>query len=258
LVINRVLFAITNICIDLDIFDPVTSPNLEAPPIKLPSEAVLNQTFCQQKESLQKENGEMGRLKMQQFSKCESANSSAIHPMRIMEDENLDYDSNASSSSFEFHKGERSVHNPFARSLSRPMPSKWNDAEKWIMNRQNAPVHYSKKNSSQNQSNRLPMTNIVRVAPESASYDHKLMISRTAETKRVDFCQPALHVGHEKFSFVPSGSHPVSDQAHGDTALTNLCPLSEDLKGVDHSDLSSTECSTENMTGISKPSSCLY
>ncbi|KAE7996149.1 hypothetical protein FH972_000896 [Carpinus fangiana] len=230
-------------------FDEVTSPTLEVPPIKLPSEAVLNQTFCQQKESLQKENGAMGRLKMQQFSKCESANSSAIHPMRIMEDENLDYDSNASSSSFEFHKGERSVHNPYARSLSRPMPSKWNDAEKWIMNRQNAPVHYSKKNSSQNQSNRLPMTNIVRVAPESASYDHRLMINRTAETKRVDFCQPALHVGHEKFSFVPSGSHPVSDQAHGENALTNLCPLSEDLKGVDHSDLSSTEYSTENMTG---------
>jgi len=179
---------------------------------------------------LQKENGEMGRPKMQQFSKCESANSSAIHPVRTIEDENLDYDSNASSSSFEFHKGERSVHNPFTRSLSRPMPSKWNDAEKWIMSRQNAPAHYSKKNFSQNQANRLPMT------------------------KRVDFCQPALHMGHEKFSFVPSGSHPISDQAYGGNALTNLCPISEDLKGVGHSDLSSTKSSTENMTGICEPS----
>jgi hypothetical protein len=177
--------------------------------------------------------------------------------VKTIEDENLDYDSNASSSSFEFHKGERSVHNPFTRSLSRPMPSKWNDAEKWIMGRQNAPAHYSKKNCSQNQANRLLMTNIVRVAPESTSYDLKLMISRTAEAKRVDFCQPALHMGHEKLSFVPSRSRPILDQAYGGNALTNLCPISEDLRGVGHSDLSNTKSSKENMTGICEPSLCL-
>ncbi|XP_041026264.1 uncharacterized protein LOC121266492 isoform X1 [Juglans microcarpa x Juglans regia] len=219
-------------------FDEVTSSSLEVPSLKLSSEAVLSQTSCPQKESLQKENGDMGRVKMQQFSKCENGHLSTIHPMKAIEDENLDYDSNASSSSFEFHKGERSAHNPFTRSLFRPMPSKWNDAEKWIMNRQNVQAHYSKKNCSQNQTNRLPVTNTVRVASESANYDPKFAVSRTAETKRVDFCQPASHVGPEKFSFVPTGTHPILDQVY-----------SEDLKEVGHRDLTCTESSTEEMTG---------
>ncbi|GMP73707.1 hypothetical protein CsSME_00031387 [Camellia sinensis var. sinensis] len=119
-----------------------------------------NQSSCQPREN----------IKMQQFSKCDSGNSSSVHPMRTFEDENLDYDSNASSSSFEFHKGERLLHNSINRSLSRPMPSKWNDAEKWIMNRQNnMQANYSKKSHLQSQATRLPITNTVRVAPESAN-----------------------------------------------------------------------------------------
>jgi hypothetical protein len=39
------------------------------------------------------------------------------------------------------------VNNQFSRLLSRPMLSKWNDAEKWIMKRQNVQPKYFKNNN---------------------------------------------------------------------------------------------------------------
>ncbi|XAR72509.1 hypothetical protein NMG60_11019176 [Bertholletia excelsa] len=175
-------------------------------------------------------------IRVQQFSKSESGNLGSVHPMRTLEEENLDYDSNASSSSFEFHKGERSLHNPMARSLSRPMSSKWNDAEKWIMNRQIVQANYSKKSNLQSQTNRFPMTNLVRVAPESASHDQKPSV------KRVDFCQPPSQMGLEKFSF--------TDEANGANVMIDLCPRSKDLKEVDDRDLSSARYASEDTTGV--------
>ncbi|XLR59992.1 uncharacterized protein [Arachis hypogaea] len=174
---------------------PVTSPSLEP-----------------------KGNGGTGLTKIQHLQKADGGSSSTIHPVRTIEEENLDYDSNASSSSFEFDKGERSVNNPATRSLLRPIPSKWNDAEKWIM-RQNTQATISKKNNTlhNSQPNRM-----VRVAPESGVYDHKLSTAKVTETKRVD-----------KFSFVPSdGRNPVLEESY---------PQSKDLKEVNDLDLS---CST--------------
>ncbi|KAL4563444.1 hypothetical protein LXL04_027486 [Taraxacum kok-saghyz] len=146
--------------------------------------------------------------KTHQFQKPDSSNSSSVHPIRSLEDENLDYDSNASSSSFEFHKGEqqRSSHNAISRSLLRPMSSKWNDAEKWIINRQNLHNHNSKNNR----------------------------VNRAA-VKRVDFCPPGLQMGPEKFSFTPSG------QASRLGESTDPCPESKDLKEVDLCGPSSNE-----------------
>ncbi|KAL5540319.1 hypothetical protein UlMin_045064 [Ulmus minor] len=203
--------------------EEVTSHSLEAP---------LAQT---DQKSLPKEVSDNGRGKFQQSLKGDGSNSSAVHPVRIMEDDNLDYDSNASSSSFEFHKGERSGHNPISRSISRPMPSKWNDAEKWIMNRHNIQANYQKRNALQNQTNRLAMANVVRVAPESANCDNKLLLfSRVADTKRVDFCQPATQMGFDKFSFVSSGGHLVAGQACDPSAQ------SKDLKEVPKSSAAET------------------
>lgn len=164
------------------------------------------------------------------------------------EDEYLDYDSNASSSSFEFHKGERSGHHPISRSLSRPMPSKWNDAEKWIMSRQNIQPTYQNKNSFQNQANRFQMTNMVRVAPESAPCDSKLSTSRVVDTKRVDFCQPPSQLGFDKFSFAPTGSQSILGQACARSTLVDAPDQSKDLKEVGQRDLT---CSTasEDTTG---------
>ncbi|KAJ9691086.1 hypothetical protein PVL29_013318 [Vitis rotundifolia] len=213
--------------------DEVSS--LEVSSVKLPGDVMPDlaqgdQISCQPKENLPRENGSVGRVKTQQYSKCDTGNSSTIHPVRTLEEENLDYDSNASSSSFEFHK-ERSLHNSVSRSLSRPMPSKWNDAEKWIMNRQNAQVNYTKKNVLQSQANRLAGANMVRVAPESASTDHN-----TNGVGEVLFC--------------PNGAHPISAQANGGNALIDLCQT-KDLKEVDPRELSCLNGSPEDTTGFS-------
>ncbi|KAM1138515.1 hypothetical protein COP1_036439 [Malus domestica] len=204
--------------------EEVTSSSLEVVSMNLSSAAAAldlgqsDQASCQPKESLPRENGDGGRVKLQHYSKGESGNSCAIHPVRMMDDENLDYDSNASSSSFEFHKGEKSVHKHLSRTLSRTMPSKWNDAEKWIMNKQIVQANFPRKSALQNQTIRLPVTCMVRVAPESANYDYKPN-GRGADTKRVDFCQPASQIGFDKFSFVPSESHLSSGQACDGNAM---------------------------------------
>lgn len=224
----------------------VAASSLEVSSVKLPGDLVPDsgegdQVSCRPKETVSRENGSVGRAKLQQYLKCDTGNLSTIHPVRTLEEENLDYDSNASSSSFEFHK-ERSLQNSVSRSLSRPMPSKWNDAEKWIMNRQNAQANYAKKNMLQNQGIRSAGANMVRVAPELASNDHKLSV------KRVDFCHPAAQMGLEKFSFVPNGTHPNSAQANGGNALIDLCHT-KDLKEVDPREISCSKGSPEDTTG---------
>ncbi|CAL0329746.1 unnamed protein product [Lupinus luteus] len=241
-----------------NLHDEVTSPSLEVLSLKSSSDSVLDRrksdlTSYEPKETMPRENGDNRHVKMQHFQKADSGSSSTIHPVRSTEDENLDYDSNASSSSFEFDKGEKHMSNPATRSLFRPIPSKWNDAEKWIMSRQNIQA-YSKKNAIHSQANRLP-TSMARIAPESGNYDHKLLKgSKMTETKRVDFCQQTSHMGIEKFSFVPSESHSVSGQAHGRNLVMESFPESKDLKDASEFVLScsrSTETDDETvMPGI--------
>lgn len=240
--------------VDLNILDLIAVPSLDVAHVKTFNEVVLDsslndQIASQPKESLALESSEGGRSKSQPLSKSDNGNSSTVHPMRTLEDDNLDYDSNASSSSFEFHKGERSVHSSLTRSYSRPMSSKWNDAEKWIVNRQNVQATYAKKNAFHNQPNRFPMTNMVRVAPESANYDQRSAYNRIVDTKRVDFCQAALQMPSEKFSFIPSGAHPISAQAYGGNLLSEQCPQSKDLREMAQRDLSCTKSSAEDTTG---------
>lgn len=206
----------------------------------VPAAGQVDSGSCQPSEVIPRENGVADQFKTQRLSKGENDNSSSVHPMRTYEDENLDYDS---TSSFEFHKGERLHHHGVTRSFSRPMSSKWNDAEKWIMNRQNVTPGCSKKPHLQNQANRLPALNVVRVAPESANYENKISV------QWVDFCQPASHLGSEKFDFLPTGSHPVSVQGNVKNASIELCPELRDLMEVDTKNSSSTKSPTENTTG---------
>ncbi|XWS19890.1 hypothetical protein CRYUN_Cryun31cG0055200 [Craigia yunnanensis] len=225
-------------------------PKLYVAAVKVSNEVVFDsslndQISSQPKESLPGESIEVCRAKLQQFSKSDNCNFGAIHPMRTLEDDNLDYDSNASSSSFEFHKGERAVQSSMTRSYSRPMSSKWNDAEKWIMNRQNVQATYGKKNAFHNQANRFPMG---RVTPESANYDQRSAVNHIAYTKRVDFCQPAVQMPFEKFCFIPSGAHPISGQACGGNLLSDQCPQSKDLREMAQRDLSCTKSSAEDTT----------
>ncbi|KAL0352819.1 UNVERIFIED_CONTAM: hypothetical protein Sangu_0863200 [Sesamum angustifolium] len=219
--------------------------SLEVPPIKSDS-ATLDASqgdgnSLQTKELALRENGDTGRFRMQLVSKGDVGNSSSVHPVRTCEDENLDYDS---TSSFEFHKGERSLHHSVSRSFSRPMSSKWNDAEKWIMNRQNVQSNISKKANLQNQVNRSSASNMVRITPEATSSENKPSV------KRVDFCQPASQTGLAKFAFASHGAGPVSGQVNGANALIDLCPESKDLTEVDDTRLACTKSVTEETTGV--------
>ncbi|KZV51033.1 hypothetical protein F511_01825 [Dorcoceras hygrometricum] len=149
-----------------------------------------------------RENGETGHVRMQVLvSKTDDTNSSTVvFPVRTSEEETLDYDS---TSSFEFHKGERSLRHSAARSFPRPMPSKWNDAEKWIMNKQNLKSNVTEKVNLNHQANRGSgiAGNMVRVVPESAASENK---------PSIDFCLP---VGLGKFAYASHGAAPASGQA---------------------------------------------
>nr|XP_025646371.1 uncharacterized protein LOC112741564 isoform X2 [Arachis hypogaea] len=69
--------------------DEITSPSLEVPSLKTQYEP--------------KGNGDTGLTKIQHLQKADGGSSSTIHPVRTIEEENLDYDSNASSSSLIFN-----------------------------------------------------------------------------------------------------------------------------------------------------------
>ena len=159
---------------------------------------------------------------MQQASRGDSGNSSAVHPLKSNEDENLDYDSNASSSSFEFHRGERMAHRSLTRSLSRPTSYKWNDAEKWIMNKQAVQASYSNKNHG------VPGMNVVRVAPEAAGYEYRPPI-RVPDTKKVDFCQSTAQMDSERFNSAHPGPELALARSNAGNVQIDLYPQNKDL-----------------------------
>lgn len=118
---------------------------------------------------------------MQQRKETDRA-AASVHPIRGDEH---GYDS---SSSFEFHSRERSQH-PCRRSYlpsSRTiMPSKWDDAEKWIINKQNVQlIRVSNKTTTQNR--------VVGAAP----------------LKRADLSRP--ETGPGKFEFGSFRAEPIA------------------------------------------------
>lgn len=243
-------------CDGAEFDEEVAATRVETTLIKVPVQSSVsepghyNQASLNSRATVVRENENVGRARFEQYAKGDGSNSSAVYPMRILEDENLDYDSNASSSSFEFHKGEKSVHHHINRSLSRSMPSKWNDAEKWIMNRQSGQANYWKKSVLQNQTNRLPAMNTIRVAPEHAGCENKLPFARGSDTKRVDFCHPTYQMGHDKFSFGPPEGMPTLGLSNGGNLRVDANSHTKDLKEVVHADSSCTKSSTEESTGI--------
>ncbi|KAK4768332.1 hypothetical protein SAY87_003473 [Trapa incisa] len=203
------------------------------------------------KDLLPRETEDHPHARMHKLTKGDG--NSTIYPLRIMEDENLDYDSNASSSSFEFHKAERAgAAHGVSRSLSRPMASKWNDAEKWIMSKQQYSQpnsNHQKKNALQNQTNRLPIiSNMGRVAPEfTGCYSHKLPIDdirAAVDTKRVDSCQPLSNMGLDRFCFAPDV------EVGGRNGNMTVNSQSMDLKEVVFGDLPSVKNPLDESAGI--------
>ncbi|KAK1378403.1 Carboxy-terminal region remorin [Heracleum sosnowskyi] len=218
-----------------DFYQEVSGIQIES--VKPVGTAVLNYSQGDYNSYQQREHGSGGRVKLQQFSKGDGLSLSSVHPMRALEDD-IDYDSNASSSSFEF-QGERSVNNPIGRSHLRPKSSKWNDAEKWIMNRQ---VNHLKNSNLQSQAVRMQVKNGLRFASESASNDNKSAV------KRVDFCQPAEQMSLEKFSFLSPVAQPTG-QGNGTNLPIDLCPHSKDLEAVESKESSCMTVSGDGSTG---------
>lgn len=212
----------------------VSSPQIES--VKPAGAAVLDYSRGDYNCYQQREHGGGGRVKLQQLSKGDGLSLSSVHPMRALEDD-IDYDSNASSSSFEF-QGERSVNNPIGRSHLRPKSSKWNDAEKWIMNRQ---VNHLKSSNSQSQAVRMQVKNGIGFASESASNDNKSAV------KRVDFCQPPEQMSMEKFSFLSSVAQPTG-QGNGTNLPIDVSPQSKDLEAVESKESSCMTVSGDGST----------
>ncbi|XP_020275773.1 uncharacterized protein LOC109850222 isoform X2 [Asparagus officinalis] len=126
---------------------------------------------------------------------------SSVHPMKSIEDDNGNdsgYE-NGSTSSFEFHLAERASNHPFFRNL----PSKWNDAEKWIH------PNALKKNVVHSHGNR-PMI---------------------GDLKRTESINSGSQNVAAKFSFVPQCLQPKLLLANGMNELGEVPRDMGDLRG---------------------------
>lgn len=164
------------------------------------------------------------------------SSSSVIHPVRIVEEDSNECDSgldNASTSSFEFHGGEKTgAQNPMAGYFSRQASSKWNDAEKWIVNKQTVQQNTT-KGASQNQSayqvnSAAPRGAIVPKHPNRGAFARPIQ-----NMKRFNPASSASRSILERLSFA---SHQPKVVRHAD-----ICPVESSIsataeyqKGVTH------------------------
>ncbi|XP_062172894.1 uncharacterized protein LOC133878360 isoform X3 [Alnus glutinosa] len=151
--------------------------------------------------------------------------------LRTQEDPPLDYDSvhdgmSMSSSVFEFQKAERGAHRVPLGAFSKPAPSKWDDAQKWIAsptsNRPKiglaqvhgglAQVHGgqgvgSRKTTSVGYGSWQPSTKVVVEAP-----DQKVVAFGEPDTKRIDTTQAKMDSAGTKFvSWEDDLPYPIGD-----------------------------------------------
>ncbi|EHA8586398.1 hypothetical protein COCNU_scaffold000316G000010 [Cocos nucifera] len=172
-----------------------------------------NQPFSCPKDLISNEKVDMGHIKIQTVSKNMSnqphsnSNLSMIHPVRTSDVDANGYDSghdNASTYSFEFHRVERTSQHLMIGPFNRHVPSKWNDAEKWIVSRQMMHSNVLKKTGGQNQGNCQMNSTLSRVDPESTIPDQKLQV---VDTRRIDPTNSTSQNLMAKFSFVPHFSN---------------------------------------------------
>ncbi|URE43869.1 Remorin, C-terminal region [Musa troglodytarum] len=156
-----------------------------------------------------------------------TSNLSMVHPMRLPDEESFGYDSghdNGSARSFEFHKGERPLQqasSPFVRNL----PSKWNDAERWIVHRQITHVksNVSKKTAALNLGSLQVISNRVVFVPESVSADRRhYSLTQEPDAKTSSSTKSTAQNVAEKFSFAPNSSQSSLDSTMGLTDLSSV------------------------------------
>ncbi|XP_010250566.1 PREDICTED: uncharacterized protein LOC104592772 isoform X2 [Nelumbo nucifera] len=142
---------------------------------------------------------------------------------RSQEDSSLDYDSghdsaSVSSSTFEFQKAERAPHRVPYAPFSKPAPSKWDDAQKWIASpTSNRPksgqpqvpagqVVGSKKTGLLGYGSRPSATKVVLEVPDQRSVSFE-----EADTKQMDPSQAKREAGGQKFINWMPEPYPVAD-----------------------------------------------
>lgn len=144
--------------------------------------------------------------------------------LRTQEDPSLDYDSahdgmSMSSSVFEFQKAERGGQRVPLGPFSKPAPSKWDDAQKWIAsptsNRPKsglAQVHGGqgvglRKTASVGYGSWQPSTKVIVEVP-----DQRAVAFGEPDTKRIDTTQAKMDSAGTKFvSWEDDHPHPIAD-----------------------------------------------
>eukprot|EP01018_Ginkgo_biloba_P017466 Gb_05849 [translate_table: standard] len=193
-------------------------------------------------------------LKVQNFPKPISAqlvnpgNCNFVQAMRPFEDDGFDYASgydNGSTSSFDFHKGDRTFHRSVLGSLSKPAPSKWDDAEKWLVSLSSGDSHiknkskvgpgqfqaisaYTSRKVSINSQTGHQLGIVKSVSPNASGLSDKTTLygrglnQDEGETKKID----------SKFAFVQKGAHAATANFNDSLDSYALNPDLVNLKEV--------------------------
>uniref|UniRef100_A0A1D1ZFF5 Uncharacterized protein At3g61260 n=1 Tax=Anthurium amnicola TaxID=1678845 RepID=A0A1D1ZFF5_9ARAE len=239
---------------------PVTVANVKSQVAKLPPKDIPN---FDQNAIISKQKNDTAVVKTENtfegvLHQDHLVNSRAIRPARSLAEESNGYDSghdNGSTSSFEFHRGERTLPSPLVGPFCRPVPSKWNDAEKWIINRQSVhphPIVLKKPLMQQRHGSQKMNANLGKVAPESTTMVQGASTVQPADTKRIDSCPQTAGV---KFPFASFSSHPVSEPEKGVGGPADICPiivntvaLPQTLKDLNEKELPQPEISNSHTT----------
>ncbi|XP_042416652.1 uncharacterized protein LOC122005612 isoform X1 [Zingiber officinale] len=152
-----------------------------------------------------------------------TSNLNTVHPVQIPED-GIAHDGvndNGSVRSFEFHKGDRLLQQQVASPLLKNLPSKWNDAERWILHRQimHLKPNVPKKVVGQNLGCLEVVSN--KLAPEYRNVERHSFLQE-ADSKYGSVNKSASQTVTEKFSFTPTSSPSNLNSTTGASGLTDL------------------------------------
>ncbi|KAH9329147.1 hypothetical protein KI387_001255, partial [Taxus chinensis] len=153
---------------------------------EVPDLEMAAQSLVALKDAQSKEN-QLIHPKVQNFSKSVIAqypgNYSLVQGMRPSEDDGYGYDSghdSGSTSSFEFHMGNRAFRRSVLISFSKSVPSKWDDAEKWLVNHSCAHDHVKKKSKHPADSSQAIPTHSSRKVITTNQLGHQTSITKDA------------------------------------------------------------------------------
>lgn len=175
-------------------------------------------------------------MKVQNLSKPTIAqlgyqgNYNYVQAMRPFEDDGFDYGGGHENAinSFEFHKGNKAFHRSVSGSHSKQAPSKWDDAEKWLVSHSSANGHvknklktvavqsqvnttrYSRKGSSSHQMDcqmnvtKVELPNATVILSSHAAVHGSGLYQDEGETKKID----------SKVSLVQTVTNPVAENSN--------------------------------------------